>query len=78
MKIKAVNIRELTHHFADYLRTVKKGERIVVMERNVPVADLVPHHEHLVPPGWRRNIRRISLKGEPLSKTVSRNRSDKP
>ena len=47
-----VNIRELVHHFSKYLKEIKEGEKIVVLERNVPVADIVPHNENIALPGW--------------------------
>lgn len=74
--MKTVNIRELTHHFASYLRVVKRGERIVVMERSSPVADLIPHNDNVASPAWKRPIQRIRIHGEPLSKTVSRMRAE--
>ena len=76
MTIKTVNIRELTHHFASYLKVVKRGERIVVMERRLPIAELIPHNEHLAAPGWKRRVRKIRVKGEPLSETTVRLRAE--
>ena len=58
----AVNIRELTHNFAKYMKMVKSGQRVVVMERNKPVADLTPHADQAIKPGWKRPIKRIKLK----------------
>ena len=74
--MKSVNIRELTHHFASYLKVVKRGERIVVMERSSPVADLVPHNENLVSPGWKRPLEKSRIKGETLSETTVRLRAE--
>ncbi len=74
--MKTVNIRELTHHFASYLRVVKRGERIVVMERSSPVADLTPHNANLASPNWKRPLRKIRVSGEAFSKTVSRLRAE--
>ncbi len=74
--MKALNIRELTHHFSSYLRVVKRGERIVVMDRSSPVADLIPHNENVQKPAWKRPIRKIRIKGEPLSETVVRLRAE--
>lgn len=73
--MKSVNIRELTHHFASYLKIVKRGERIIVMDRSLPVADLVPHNENVGQPGWKRPIKKIRVKGEPFSETVVRSRA---
>ena len=72
----SVNIRELTHHFASYLKAVKRGERVVIMERSSPVADLVPHNANLASPGWKRPIQKIQVKGEALSDTTSRLRAE--
>ena len=68
-----VNIRELVHHFSKYLKEIKEGEKIVVLERNVPVADIVPHNENIALPGWKREIKKIKV-GEPLSETIAKNR----
>ena len=72
--MKSVNIRELTHHFASYLKVVKRGERIVVMDRSLPVADLVPHNENVSQPGWKRPISKIKVKGPGFSETISKMR----
>ena len=74
--MKSVNIRELTHHFASYLRAVKRGERVIVLERNLPVADLVPHNENVMAPAWKRKIRKIHVHGEPFSETVIKGRAE--
>lgn len=76
MPANAVNIRELTHHFATYLKAVKRGEQLVVLERNLPVADLVPHRDHLAPPAWKRPLRKIRVKGELFSTTTTRLRAE--
>lgn len=72
----SVNIRELVHNFSKYLKEVKEGEQILVMERNVPVAELVPHNPHVKKPGWKREIKPIKVKGESFSQTVIRNRRE--
>ncbi len=74
--MKSVNIRELTHHFASYLKAVKRGERIVVTERSLPVADLVPHNENVGQPGWKRPISKIKIKGPSFSETISKMREE--
>lgn len=69
-----VNIRELVHHFSKYLKEIKGGERIVVLERNLPVADIVPHNENIAQPGWKRKIKKIKMEGESLIQTIVKNR----
>ena len=71
-----VTIRQLTHGFSGYLKAVKKGERIVILDRRTPVADLIPHNENLTQPGWKRPISRIKLKGVSLADTVSKMRDE--
>jgi len=38
--MKAINIAELKNHLSRYLREVRKGERLVVMDRREPVAEI--------------------------------------
>jgi antitoxin (DNA-binding transcriptional repressor) of toxin-antitoxin stability system len=71
----AVNIREFMHHHTKYLKEVKSGGHITIMERNTPIADLVPHNENVSAPAWRRPIEKIKLKGETFSTTIVKNRS---
>lgn len=39
---RSVRIAELKSHLSAYLRRVKRGETVTVMERDTPVAQLVP------------------------------------
>ncbi|MCM8813247.1 MAG: hypothetical protein NC924_04845 [Candidatus Omnitrophica bacterium] len=71
-----INIREFTHNFSHYLQQVKSGQRIVVMERNIPVADILPHNENIESPGWKRPIKKLRLCGKPLSETIIQERKD--
>ena len=71
-----VNIQDLIHNFSKYLKKVKSGERIIIMERNYPVADLIPHNENVNQPGWKRPIKRIKIKGGSASETVVKNRRE--
>lgn len=71
-----VTIRQLTHGFSGYLKAVKNGDRIVILERHTPVADLIPHNENLTQPFWKRPISRVKVKGEGLSKSVSKMRDE--
>ena len=71
-----VTIRQLTHGFSGYLKAVKQGERIVILKRRTPVADLIPHNENLCDPGWKRPISKIKVKGVSFSQTVSKMRDE--
>ncbi|MCD5407572.1 MAG: type II toxin-antitoxin system prevent-host-death family antitoxin [Desulfotomaculum sp.] len=37
-----VGIREMRNHFSGYLIKVKKGETLIITERNIPIAKLMP------------------------------------
>lgn len=71
-----VTIRQLTHGFSGYLKAVERGERIVILNRRTPVADLIPHNENLVRPGWKRPISKIKIKGTSMSALVSKMRAE--
>ena len=71
-----VTIRELTHRFSGYLKAVKAGERIVILERRTPVADLIPHNDNLARPGWKRAVAKIRVKGAGLSRAVAELRDE--
>ncbi|MBI2095156.1 MAG: hypothetical protein HYT89_03210 [Candidatus Omnitrophica bacterium] len=71
-----VTIRQLTHGFSGYLKAVKSGERIVILDRRTPVADLIPHNDNLALPGWKRPLSKIKLKGAGFAETVSKMRDE--
>jgi antitoxin (DNA-binding transcriptional repressor) of toxin-antitoxin stability system len=70
----AVSIRELMHNFSHYLKEVKTGECITVLERRKPVVDIIPHNENIRYPGWKRSLKPRKIGGETFSKTVVKNR----
>ena len=43
--MKTVNIGELKNHLSGYLQLVRKGEEIVIRDRNVPVARILPFRQ---------------------------------
>ena len=71
-----VTIRQLTHGFSGYLKSVKKGERIVILDRKTPVADLIPHNDNLAQPGWKRPNSKLKVKGETFSETALKMRNE--
>ncbi len=42
-------IREVKNHLSEYLKRVKQGEIVVITERNVPVARLMPVQKEIQP-----------------------------
>ncbi len=69
-----VSVREFSHHMSKYLRKLKPGERIVVTDHNVPVADVIPHQGAQIVPSWKKPFTPIKIKGEPLSVTIVKER----
>ena len=63
--MKELSIRDFAHNLSANLKLVKEGERLVLLERNVPIADVIPHSETVIHPGWKRKIDRLP----PLSVT---------
>jgi antitoxin (DNA-binding transcriptional repressor) of toxin-antitoxin stability system len=70
----SINIRELMHNFSHYLKEVKSGECITVLERHKAVADIIPHNKNIRYPGWKRSIKRRKIDGESFSETTTRSR----
>jgi len=62
------------HNFSNILKEVKEGERITILERRNPVADIIPHNKNIRYPGWKRTIRRRKIRGEALSASIQRYR----
>jgi prevent-host-death family protein len=45
MAMKRVRIAELKARLSEYLRAVRRGETIAVLDRETPIAHIVPVHE---------------------------------
>ena len=73
----AVNVRELTHNFASYLKRVSLGDRVVVMVRNKPVAEIIPRNENIEPPSWKLVSPKVRLKKKiSISKQIIKYRDE--
>lgn len=70
----AINIRELTHNFSSCLKKVKAGERIIIMERNVPIAEIIPHNPHVIEPAWKSPAKRLKVPGVNFAQEVIKER----
>lgn len=44
--MKKATISELKNHLSRYLRYVKQGEPVLVLDRGMAVADILPHKSH--------------------------------
>jgi prevent-host-death family protein len=51
--MRSVNIGTLKNQLSAYLQIVRKGEEVVVRDRNVPVARILPFTQALPPEGDR-------------------------
>ena len=60
----AVNVRELTHNFSGYLKRVGRGDRVIVMVRNKPVAEIIPRNENIETPSLKIVSPKVSLKNK--------------
>jgi prevent-host-death family protein len=54
MTMKAINVSELKTHLSKYLRMASRGTRIVVKDRNEPVAELGPLQQESI--AWRDRL----------------------
>jgi prevent-host-death family protein len=54
--MKTINVTELKAHLSRYLRMASRGTRIVVKDRNEPVAQLGPLDSEPLP--WRERLAR--------------------
>jgi prevent-host-death family protein len=50
--MEPIGIRELRQNASAYLRRVRSGETIVLTDRGIPVARIVP----IAPSGWQRLV----------------------
>ena len=73
----AVNVRELTHHFSEYLKKVGQGNRVIVMVRNKPVAEIIPRNENIETPSWKTVSPKVGLKNKAsISKLIVKYRDE--
>lgn len=67
MVMKSVGIAELKARLSEHLRQVRRGRSLVVLDRNTPIARLVPYEEDSATLVVRRPARRApSLQKVPL------------
>lgn len=56
MTMKAINVTELKAHLSKYLRMASRGSRIIVKDRDEPVAQIGPLQTESLP--WRDRLER--------------------
>ena len=66
-----ISVREFAHHMAKYLKMLKEGEGFILKYHNEPIAHVLPSNSSIpVLPGWRRQIKKVQIKGGPISETI--------
>ena len=55
--MRTVNIGELKNQLSGYLQYVKNGEEIVVRDRSIPVARILPFRQDA---GWEREVQLVA------------------
>ena len=43
--MRTINISQLKAHISEQLRAVRKGQRLVILNRDIPVAQLIPYEQ---------------------------------
>jgi prevent-host-death family protein len=66
MVMKHAKIAELKARLSEYLRDVRKGHALVVMDRNTPIARVVPYAPEGEALTVRRPLGKTSLQSVPL------------
>ena len=56
-----IQFTEFRNHSKEYFDKVEDGAGFVVIRKGRPIAQIIPFKVSL--PGWKRDIRRIKLKG---------------
>ena len=70
--VKTSSVSYFKAHLSQELRSVRAGERIIIMDRDIPVAEVVPHREEsrliVRQPTNKLVFRKLSFKtdGDPL------------
>jgi len=73
--MKQVGIAELKARLSEYLRAVRRGETIAVLDRETPIARIVPTAERTAlrvrkPASGAPALNRVRLPGKPLKLSV--------
>ena len=79
--VKTINISRLKAHISQELLSVRRGERIVILDRDIPIAQLIPYEESTAPlvpqaPTRALELRKvgISVEVDPLAVLMAERR----
>ena len=59
--VKTSSISYFKAHISQQLRSVREGERIIILDRDIPVAEVVPHRKESIL-AVRQPTRELSLR----------------
>jgi prevent-host-death family protein len=62
MAMKTVGIAELKARLSEYLRGVRRGQELTVLDRETPIARIVPYTDDASPLSVRRPAGTVSLR----------------
>lgn len=72
-----IKLSDFRSHCSQILKEVSKGKIYLITLKGDPVAELIPFNSHIERKSWKRGIRRVPVKGEPVSQTIIREREEK-
>jgi prevent-host-death family protein len=72
MAMKGVNIAELKNKLSQYLRAVRRGRTLTVLDRDTPIARIVPYAPPLGRLATRRPVRPFAAARNDLPRAPSR------
>lgn len=71
-----ISMREFTHHISEYMERIYKGEKFVITKRARPIADITPHNQRRMKPGWSMEMPKLKIKGFSMSETFIKYREE--
>lgn len=73
-KTVKVNTREYLRNIGYYFKKVRGGQKIIIMNRNQPFAELVPVNEHVKKPVWQEETDMLQVPGLNMGEEIVKNR----
>ena len=71
-----ISMREFTHHLSVYIQKAERGEKIVITKHNKPIVQISYYNEQVTSPVWKNPFKPVKIKGEPISKTITKMRRE--
>jgi len=69
--MKSIAVTDFRKRASDLITEVEHGERLVLLRRGKPVAEVVPFSDNeQSPPAWKQSGIRLRIKGSDLSSAI--------